>query len=183
LTTVSFGQSFRERGARPADSPKAPFADLECRLGSRPRGFEARILRHSHQRGNPSRSGLELLASMGSGGAAAGGRGFAAAADLIVKVKEPIPEEYDRFRPEQQLFTYLHLAADRRLTEFLLDRRIDSIAYETVQTRMGGWPLSSSISSISSMWSTGSRRKTDGTRIPSCAHFRSRTRADCGTGQ
>jgi alanine dehydrogenase len=106
-----------------------------------------------------------------------------AAADLIVKVKEPIPEEYDRFRPEQQLFTYLHLAADRRLTEFLLDRRIDSIAYETVQTRMGGWPLSSSISSISSMWSTGSRRKTDGTRIPSCAHFRSRTRADCGTGQ
>ncbi|HEX7425550.1 MAG TPA: alanine dehydrogenase, partial [Mycobacterium sp.] len=57
-----------------------------------------------------------------------------AAADLIVKVKEPIPEEYDRFRPGQQLFTYLHLAADRRLTEFLLDRRIDSIAYETVQT-------------------------------------------------
>ena len=47
-----------------------------------------------------------------------------AAADLIVKVKEPIPEEYDRFRPGQQLFTYLHLAADRRLTEFLLDRRI-----------------------------------------------------------
>jgi len=60
-----------------------------------------------------------------------------AAADLIVKVKEPIPEEYDRFRPGQQLFTYLHLAADRRLTEFLLDRRIDSIAYETVQTTDG----------------------------------------------
>ena len=60
-----------------------------------------------------------------------------AAADLIVKVKEPIPEEYDRFRPEQQLFTYLHLAADRRLTEVLLDRRIDSIAYETVQTPDG----------------------------------------------
>jgi alanine dehydrogenase len=51
-----------------------------------------------------------------------------AAADLIVKVKEPIPEEYDRFRAGQQLFTYLHLAADRQLTEFLLDRRIDSIA-------------------------------------------------------
>src|SRR5207253_3115533 len=47
-----------------------------------------------------------------------------AAADVIVKVKEPIPEEYHRFRPGQQLFTFLHLAADRRLTEFLLERRI-----------------------------------------------------------
>ena len=40
------------------------------------------------------------------------------AADLIVKVKEPVPEEYDRFREGQQLFTYLHLAADKGLTEF-----------------------------------------------------------------
>ena len=57
-----------------------------------------------------------------------------AGADLIVKVKEPIPAEYHRFRKGQQLFTYLHLAADRELTDFLLDRQIDSIAYETVQT-------------------------------------------------
>src|SRR5436190_23457506 len=64
-----------------------------------------------------------------------------AAADLIVKVKEPIPEEYSRFRQGQELFTYLHLAADRRLAEFLLDRRIDSIAYETVQTTDGRLPL------------------------------------------
>ena len=71
-----------------------------------------------------------------------------AAADLIVKVKEPIPEEYDRFRPEQQLFTYLHLAADRRLTEFLLDRRIDSIAYETVQTPDGRLPLLTPMSEV-----------------------------------
>src|SRR6478672_4602479 len=71
-----------------------------------------------------------------------------AAADLIVKVKEPIPEEYDRFRPGQQLFTYLHLAADRRLTEFLLDRRIDSIAYETVQTAEGRLPLLTPMSEV-----------------------------------
>ena len=64
-----------------------------------------------------------------------------AAADLIVKVKEPVPEEYDRFRPGQQLFTYLHLAADRQLTEFLLSRRIDAIAYETVQTADRRLPL------------------------------------------
>ena len=58
-----------------------------------------------------------------------------AAADLIVKVKEPLPAEYHRFRPGQQLFTYLHLAADRGLTEFLLERRIDAIAYETIADR------------------------------------------------
>jgi alanine dehydrogenase len=71
-----------------------------------------------------------------------------AAADLIVKVKEPIPEEYERFRPGQQLFTYLHLAADRRLTEFLLERRIDSIAYETVQTADGRLPLLTPMSEV-----------------------------------
>src|SRR5688500_17579167 len=71
-----------------------------------------------------------------------------AAADLIVKVKEPIPDEYDRFRPGQQLFTYLHLAADRRLTEFLLDRRIDAIAYETVQTADGKLPLLTPMSEV-----------------------------------
>src|SRR3712207_9213741 len=63
------------------------------------------------------------------------------AADLIVKVKEPVPEEYHRFREGQQLFTFLHLAADRGLTEFLLERRIDSIAYETVQTADRKLPL------------------------------------------
>jgi alanine dehydrogenase len=71
-----------------------------------------------------------------------------AAADLIVKVKEPVPEEYDRFRPGQQLFTYLHLAADRQLTEFLLDRRIDAIAYETVQTADGRLPLLTPMSEV-----------------------------------
>jgi alanine dehydrogenase len=70
------------------------------------------------------------------------------AADLIVKVKEPVPPEYDRFRPGQQLFTYLHLAADRGLTEFLLERRINSIAYETVQTADGKLPLLTPMSEV-----------------------------------
>ena len=71
-----------------------------------------------------------------------------AGADLIVKVKEPVPAEYHRFRPGQQLFTYLHLAADRELTRFLLDRRIDSIAYETVQTPDGRLPLLAPMSEV-----------------------------------
>jgi alanine dehydrogenase len=71
-----------------------------------------------------------------------------AVADLIVKVKEPIPAEYHRFRPGQQLFTYLHLAADRQLTEFLLEKSIDSIAYETVQTADGTLPLLTPMSEV-----------------------------------
>lgn len=71
-----------------------------------------------------------------------------AGADLIVKVKEPVAEEYHRFRPGQQLFTYLHLAADRQLTEFLIERKIDSIAYETVQTPDGKLPLLTPMSEV-----------------------------------
>ncbi len=62
-------------------------------------------------------------------------------ADLIVKVKEPVPDEYHLFREGQQLITYLHAAADRGLTEFLLERRLDSIAYETVTGPLGRLPL------------------------------------------
>ncbi|GAA3420943.1 alanine dehydrogenase [Streptosporangium vulgare] len=54
-------------------------------------------------------------------------------AEMILKVKEPVAEEYHRMRPGQVLFTYLHLAAGRECTEALLDRRVTGIAYETVQ--------------------------------------------------
>ncbi len=69
-------------------------------------------------------------------------------ADLIVKVKEPRPEEYERFRPGQMLFTYLHLAADEQLTRFLAERRVQSVAYETVQTADGRLPLLAPMSEI-----------------------------------
>src|SRR5918995_201966 len=70
------------------------------------------------------------------------------AADLIVKVKEPASEEYDRFREGQELFTYLHLAADKQLTKFLLDRKINSIAYETVELPDGSLPLLAPMSEV-----------------------------------
>lgn len=70
------------------------------------------------------------------------------AAELIVKVKEPIPEEYDRFKEGQELFTYLHLAADKELTEFLMERRITSIAYETVEAEDGSLPLLAPMSEV-----------------------------------
>lgn len=62
-------------------------------------------------------------------------------ADLILKVKEPIEEEYPRMRAGQVLFTYLHLAADKPLTEELIKRKVTGIAYETVQTPDGALPL------------------------------------------
>ncbi len=64
-----------------------------------------------------------------------------ASADLIVKVKEPVPEEYDRFCEGQALLTYLHLAADRDLTEFLIEKKVNAIAYETVELSDGSLPL------------------------------------------
>lgn len=62
-------------------------------------------------------------------------------AELVVKVKEPVAEEYQYLRPGQILFTYLHLAADRQLTDVLLESGVTAIAYETVQTADGKLPL------------------------------------------
>ncbi len=64
-----------------------------------------------------------------------------AAADMIMKVKEPQPSEYDLLRPDQVVFTYFHFAADEGLTRGMMDRRIVAIAYETVQTPDGELPL------------------------------------------
>ncbi|GAB2982547.1 alanine dehydrogenase [Saccharothrix stipae] len=68
--------------------------------------------------------------------------------DLVLKVKEPIAEEYPRLRKGQVLFTYLHLAADRPLTRALLDSGTTAIAYETVQTANGALPLLAPMSEV-----------------------------------
>ena len=62
-------------------------------------------------------------------------------AQTVLKVKEPVAEEYHRLREDLVLFTYLHLAADRPLTERLLESRTTAIAYETVQLASGSLPL------------------------------------------
>jgi len=62
-------------------------------------------------------------------------------ADLVLKVKEPVAEEYHRLREGLILFTYLHLAADKPLTEELLTKKVTGIAYETVQAPSGALPL------------------------------------------
>lgn len=62
-------------------------------------------------------------------------------AELIVKVKEPLPVEWPLLHEGQILFTYLHLASSEQLTRALLERKIIAVAYETVQDNDGGLPL------------------------------------------
>jgi alanine dehydrogenase len=71
-----------------------------------------------------------------------------AKADMIVKVKEPIAPEYPGMREGQLLFTYLHLAPDRKLTEQLIQRKVTGIAYETITDRRGGLPLLTPMSEV-----------------------------------
>jgi alanine dehydrogenase len=68
--------------------------------------------------------------------------------DLILKVKEPVAEEYHRMRKDQVLFTYLHLAASRPCTDALLESGITAIAYETVQLPDGSLPLLAPMSEV-----------------------------------
>lgn len=64
-----------------------------------------------------------------------------ARSDLIVKVKEPLPQEYEHLRPGLILYTYLHLAPLPELTDALLDREVIGIAYETIELDDGSLPL------------------------------------------
>jgi alanine dehydrogenase len=100
---------------------------------------------------------VEIGAGLGSGiqdheyeraGARLGGVGEAWSAEMVVKVKEPIASEYGYLRPELLLFTYLHLAADRPLTDALLQSGVTAVAYETVQLSDGSLPLLTPMSEV-----------------------------------
>ncbi len=71
-----------------------------------------------------------------------------AKAETIVKVKEPLESEYDLFKPNQNLYTYLHLAPNEPLTSALLDKKVTGIAYETVELENGSLPLLAPMSEV-----------------------------------
>jgi alanine dehydrogenase len=75
-------------------------------------------------------------------------------ADLVVKVKEPQPEEFEKLRPGLTLFTYLHLAASPEVAGALLDRQVTAIAYETVTSPDGTLPLLVPMSQIAGRLAT-----------------------------
>ena len=74
--------------------------------------------------------------------------------DMVLKVKEPTSKEYSFFRDGLILFTYLHLAADRALTEALLEKKVTAIAYETVQLADRSLPLLSPMSEVAGRMAT-----------------------------
>lgn len=71
-----------------------------------------------------------------------------AEADMIVKVKEPLPSEYNYFKEGQILYTFLHLAADEQCTKALLEKKVIAIAYETIQLEDGTLPLLKPMSQV-----------------------------------
>src|SRR6516162_3618141 len=69
-------------------------------------------------------------------------------ADLVVKVKEPLPEEWPLMQPGQMVFTYFHFAADEELTRAVMQSSISAIAYETIRDSRGGLPLLTPMSEV-----------------------------------
>lgn len=75
-------------------------------------------------------------------------------AQMIVKVKEPLPAEYDLMKENLILYTYLHLAAEPKLTKALCERKVKAIAYETIQDADGSLPLLTPMSEVAGRMAT-----------------------------
>ncbi len=129
---------------------------MEFRVAMTPGGVES-LVRRGHE------VLVEKGAGVGSGMPdaeyeAAGARLVSAeeawGAELVVKVKEPLPEEYKYLRPGLLLFTYLHLAASRELTEAMVKSGVTGIAYETVQLEDGSLPLLVPMSEVAGRMAT-----------------------------
>ncbi len=75
-------------------------------------------------------------------------------AEMIVKVKEPLPPEYNLMKPNQILYTYLHLAAEPELTKVLCEKKVKAVAYETIQDENGQLPLLTPMSEVAGRMAT-----------------------------
>ena len=74
--------------------------------------------------------------------------------EMIVKVKEPLPEEFTRMKEGQILYTYLHLAAEPKLTKVLCERKVKAVAYETIQDEDKTLPLLTPMSEVAGRMAT-----------------------------
>jgi alanine dehydrogenase len=77
-----------------------------------------------------------------------------AKSDMIIKVKEPLPDEYELLKENQILYTYLHLAAEPKLTKVLCERKVKAVAYETIQKEDGTLPLLTPMSEVAGRMAT-----------------------------
>lgn len=119
--------------------------DNEYRVGMVPAGVKA-LVEMGHtvfiQEGAGQGSGIRDDEYVHAGGTLLKTSGEVwAKAEMIIKVKEPIQEEYPKLREHQILFTYLHLAPQPVLTKVLLEKKITGIAYETIRGEDGSLPL------------------------------------------
>jgi len=73
---------------------------------------------------------------------------------MIIKVKEPLPDEYDLMQENQIIYTYLHLAAEPKLTKVLCERKVKAVAYETIQMPDGSLPLLTPMSEVAGRMAT-----------------------------
>lgn len=125
--------------------------DQEFRVGMVPDGVRT-LVSQGHEvlieRGAGLGTGLDDEAYADAGARLVSRDEAWSAPDLVVKVKDPSPEEVQRLRPGQTLFTYLHLAAAKPLTEQLLAAGIVGIAYETIQHADGTFPVLAPMSEV-----------------------------------
>jgi len=126
--------------------------DNENRVAAIPAGVQG-LVSHGHtvlvQKGSGAGSGIGDQAYEAAGAKiVTTARQVFKEAELVLKVKEPLPAEYDLLQPDQVLFTYLHLAPDVELTKAILRRKIIGIAYETVETADGRLPLLEPMSEV-----------------------------------
>ena len=125
--------------------------DQEYRVAMTPGGIKS-LTNAGHrvivQKGAGEGSGFRDSDYEAAGAETAAGAAQVWAAEMVVKVKEPQPAEFDLMRPGQILFTYLHLAAEEALTREMLKRRILGIGYETVELDSGELPLLKPMSEI-----------------------------------
>ncbi len=126
--------------------------DHEFRVAATPAGVHEYVNKNHHvlvERSAGEGSGFRDTEYLAAGAElVAGAAELFERADMIIKVKEPVPAEYDLLRTGQLLFTYLHLAADANLTEALIRKEIQAVAYETVQLDSGVLPLLTPMSEV-----------------------------------
>ncbi|MBI5516352.1 MAG: alanine dehydrogenase [Deltaproteobacteria bacterium] len=116
----------------------------EYRVGMTPAGVR-QLASRGHtvlvERGAGEGSGLRDEQYVHAGARIVPSAADAWGADLVVKVKEPLPAEFEHFRAGLVLYTYLHLAAEPVLTRKLMEKKVRAIAYETIQLEDGSLPL------------------------------------------
>lgn len=122
----------------------------EYRVALTPHGVE-RLVRDGHrvlvENGAGAGSGYDDDLYRSAGGEVVDRATLFGSAELVVKIKEPLPEEFGLLHCGQVLFTYLHLAPNRPLTELLINRGVTAFAYETLE-KDGGTPLLTPMSEI-----------------------------------